>query len=173
MPHPPSCAPRQREGRIPVASPQPRAPWGPGSAADPALGSPRPGQSKMRSAHWVPEPALEAGPGSRGRRRGQRAALPVRGARAPPKGGSGARPRGHVRGAPAGRRPGAGRWAGRPRPGHAPQAPGPRRGRRQSGRGRPALPLAPAGSFIFMRRVRGGARVPRGAPPPARGSRPG
>lgn len=58
---------------------------------------------------------------------------------------------------------GGGASAGRPRP----QGAGPMRGAGPLGRGRLALPLAGAGSFIFIRRVRGGPRVPAAPRPRA------
>lgn len=101
------------------------------------------------------------------RRRGQRAALPARGVRAPPPG--------RLRRAPARSRPGrAGRkealrgagGAGRLRPGHAPPAVDPRRGRSHPGRHRLALSLARAGSFIFIRLGGAGPGFPAAPCPP-------
>lgn len=98
--------------------------------------------------------------GSRGRRRGQRVALPVRGARAPP-------PR-WLRRAPARSRPGrasrkeaprgtgGGASSGRVRP----QGEGQRRGGGATRLGPPRTSARRGPLFIFIRRVRGGAWIP-------------
>lgn len=110
-------------------------------------------------------------PGPGGRRRRQRAALPARWARVPPRGRLRRAPaRGHVRGAPAGSWPSAtggrgGASAARPHP---------------SGRG-PAAKAGPVGAglprtsallrrLVYIHEARGGSRVPHphpAAPRPA------
>ena len=100
----------------------------PGSLAlgpTPPWGAVKPSPGQRSSARGAAGLSWLRNAGSRGRRGGQRVALPLRGARGHlPQGGSGARPRGHIPGAPAGRRPRAGRRAGRHWADHAPRARG-------------------------------------------------